>query len=135
VIERLEQDAVERYGIDEVVTNLEVLERIEPSESLLRAVLHTKHLMNPRCWRRAQAGGRGGAAHHGKARDRGAPGLQRQPRPAPPLADEDRAQLRLQADAGRQPAPLRPERRKLYVERPVFISRTSGMPSRGTSFC
>lgn len=36
-----------RYGIDEVVTNLEVLERIEPSESLLPAVLHTKHLMNP----------------------------------------------------------------------------------------
>lgn len=47
VIERLERDAVERYGIDEVVTNLDVLERIEPSESLLRAVLHTKHLMNP----------------------------------------------------------------------------------------
>lgn len=47
VIERLEQDAVERFGIDEVVTNLEVLERIEPSETLLRAVLHTKHLMNP----------------------------------------------------------------------------------------
>jgi len=47
VIERLEQDAVERFGIDEVVTNLDVLERIEPSESLLRAVLHTKHLMNP----------------------------------------------------------------------------------------
>ena len=47
VIERLEQDAVERFGIDEVVTNLDVLERIEPSETLLRAVLHTKHLMNP----------------------------------------------------------------------------------------
>jgi Mg-chelatase subunit ChlD len=47
VIERLERDAVERFGIDEVVTNLEVLERITPSESLLRAVLHTKHLMNP----------------------------------------------------------------------------------------
>ncbi|WP_426340385.1 VWA domain-containing protein [Pseudoduganella sp. S-14] len=47
VIERLEGDAVELYGIDEVVTNLEVLERIEPSEALLRAVLHTKHLMNP----------------------------------------------------------------------------------------
>lgn len=47
VIERLERDAVERYGIDEIVTNLEVLERIEPSESLLRAVLHTRHLMNP----------------------------------------------------------------------------------------
>lgn len=47
VIERLEQDAVERYGIVEVVTNLEVLERIVPSEALLRAVLQTKHLMNP----------------------------------------------------------------------------------------
>ncbi|MBB6136495.1 hypothetical protein HD842_004673 [Massilia aurea] len=47
VIERLETDAVERFGIDEVVTNLEVLSRITPSESLLRAVLHTKHLMNP----------------------------------------------------------------------------------------
>ncbi len=47
VIERLEQDAVEKFGIDEVVTNLEVLERIEPSATLLRAVLQTKHLMNP----------------------------------------------------------------------------------------
>lgn len=47
VIERLETDAVERFGIDDVVTNLAVLERLEPSQSLLKAVLHTKHLMNP----------------------------------------------------------------------------------------
>lgn len=47
VIERLESDAVLRYGIEDVVTNLDVLERMQPSESLLRAVLHTKHLMNP----------------------------------------------------------------------------------------
>jgi Mg-chelatase subunit ChlD len=47
VIERLERDAVERYGITEVVTNLDVLERIAPSQNLLRAVLQTKHLMNP----------------------------------------------------------------------------------------
>ena len=47
VIERLESDAVLRFGIDDVVTNIEVLERIVPSEGLLRAVLHTKHLMNP----------------------------------------------------------------------------------------
>jgi Mg-chelatase subunit ChlD len=45
-IERLERDAVEEFGIHEVVTNKEVLERIEPSETLLRAVLLTKHLMN-----------------------------------------------------------------------------------------
>ena len=47
MIERLESDAVLRYGIEDVVTNLDVLERMQPSESLLRAVLHTKHLMNP----------------------------------------------------------------------------------------
>ena len=46
-IERLEKDAVEKYQIDEVVTNPEVLARIEPSEVLLQAVLRTKHLMNP----------------------------------------------------------------------------------------
>jgi Mg-chelatase subunit ChlD len=46
-IERLERDAVETYGIDEIVTRPDVLERIEPNETLLRAVLRTKHLMNP----------------------------------------------------------------------------------------
>src|SRR5262249_33803822 len=46
-IERLEQDAVERFRIDEVVTNPDVLSRVEPNEVLLAAVLKTKHLMNP----------------------------------------------------------------------------------------
>ncbi len=46
-MERLEQDAVERYGIDEVVTNPEVLARVEPNEVLLAAVLRVKHLMKP----------------------------------------------------------------------------------------
>ena len=46
-IERLEQDAAERYQIHEVVTNPAVLARVEPNETLLRAVLRTKHLMNP----------------------------------------------------------------------------------------
>jgi Mg-chelatase subunit ChlD len=46
-IQRLERDAVERYHIDEVVTNPEVLARVEPNETLLRAVLRTKHLMSP----------------------------------------------------------------------------------------
>jgi Mg-chelatase subunit ChlD len=45
-IERLERDAVERYEIHEVVTDPEVLARIEPNPTLLRAVLRTKHLMN-----------------------------------------------------------------------------------------
>lgn len=46
-IERLEQDAVERFEIDEVVTNPDVLERVQPNEALLGAVLRTKHLMSP----------------------------------------------------------------------------------------
>jgi predicted metal-dependent peptidase len=46
-IERLERDAVEVYEITEIVTSPDVLERIEPNETLLRAVLRTKHLMNP----------------------------------------------------------------------------------------
>jgi Mg-chelatase subunit ChlD len=45
-IERLERDAVERYHIHEIVTDPEVLRRVEPNAALLRAVLRTKHLMN-----------------------------------------------------------------------------------------
>ncbi|MEM6531397.1 MAG: VWA domain-containing protein [Myxococcota bacterium] len=45
-IERLERDAVEEYGLSEVVTDPRVLERAEPNEALLQAVLRTKHLMN-----------------------------------------------------------------------------------------
>lgn len=46
-VERLERDAVERYDIHEIVTDPEVLARVEPNPALLRAVLRTKHLMNP----------------------------------------------------------------------------------------
>jgi len=47
-IERLEQDAVDRYEIHDVVTNPDVLARVTPNQALLRAVLRTKHLMNPK---------------------------------------------------------------------------------------
>ena len=46
-IERLERDALERYQIEDLVTDAAVLNRVEPNEALLRAVLRTKHLMNP----------------------------------------------------------------------------------------
>lgn len=46
-IERLEKDALERYHLEELVTNPELLRRVEPSQTLLKAVLRTKHLMNP----------------------------------------------------------------------------------------
>ena len=45
-IERIEKDALERYGIEEMVTNPDLLSRAQPSPTLLKAVLRTKHLMN-----------------------------------------------------------------------------------------
>lgn len=45
-IERLEKDALERYQLDEMVTNPDVLARAQPNVTLLKAVLRTKHLMN-----------------------------------------------------------------------------------------
>ncbi|MDI5974920.1 VWA domain-containing protein [Amycolatopsis magusensis] len=45
-VERLERDAIERYEIHDVVTDPEVLQRIEPNITLLRAILRTKHLMH-----------------------------------------------------------------------------------------
>lgn len=45
-IERIEKDALERYQVQELVTNLDLLKRAEPNLTLLKAVLHTKHLMN-----------------------------------------------------------------------------------------
>jgi Mg-chelatase subunit ChlD len=53
-IERLERDAVERYELHDVVTDPEVLGRIEPNATLLKAVLRTKHLMNPEVLRLAR---------------------------------------------------------------------------------
>lgn len=53
-IERLEADALERYQIEEVVTNPEVLARAKPNPTLLKAVLRTKHLMNQEVLRAAQ---------------------------------------------------------------------------------
>ncbi|MGA1408660.1 MAG: VWA domain-containing protein [Prochlorotrichaceae cyanobacterium] len=46
-IERLEKDALERYNLEEMVTNPDLLSRAQPSETLLKAILRTKHLMNP----------------------------------------------------------------------------------------
>ena len=47
-VERLTRDAVDRYQVHDLVTDPKVLERIEPSPALLKAVLRTKHLMDPK---------------------------------------------------------------------------------------
>ncbi|MDM0004427.1 VWA domain-containing protein [Variovorax sp. J22G73] len=125
VIERLEQDAVERYGIDEVVTNLEVLERIEPSESLLRAVLHTKHLMNPEVLTAArklvaEVVRRIMEKLSTEVRQAFSGSRDRRRRSRMKVARNFDFKQTLAANLHRYD----PERRKLYVERPVFISRT-----------
>jgi Mg-chelatase subunit ChlD len=53
-VERLERDAVERYQISDILTDPGVLERIEPNQALLGAVLRTKYLMNPEVLRLAR---------------------------------------------------------------------------------
>ncbi len=53
-IERLEKDALERYQLDEMVTNPDVLARAQPNPTLLKAVLRTKHLMNQEVLKAAQ---------------------------------------------------------------------------------
>lgn len=53
-IQRIEKDALERYQLDEMVTNPEVLARAEPNQTLMKAVLRTKHLMNQQVLKAAQ---------------------------------------------------------------------------------
>jgi len=123
-IERLERDAVERYHIDDVVTDPGVLERIEPNPTLLKAVLRTKHLMNPEVLRLARR------IVEAVVREL----IER-------LAREIRQTFL--GTRARQPSRLRrassfdvhrtlranlehyrPEERKVYVETPLFFSRT-----------
>lgn len=47
VAEKIMEDAVNRHKLTEVVTNAETLAVATPSTSLLKAILATKHLMNP----------------------------------------------------------------------------------------
>ncbi|HEP1062443.1 TPA: VWA domain-containing protein [Klebsiella aerogenes] len=124
VIERLESDAVLRYGIDDIVTNLDVLQRIAPSENLLRAVLHTKHLMNPEVLHAARQlvrqvveqimarlAKKVRQAFSG-ARDRRRPSRQ-------PLARNFDFKNTLRANLKHWD----PQRGRLYIESPRFISR------------
>jgi Mg-chelatase subunit ChlD len=47
-VEVLERHALERYGLTELVTDADVLKKIEPSYELLKAVLSFLHLMAPK---------------------------------------------------------------------------------------
>ncbi|GAA1103460.1 VWA domain-containing protein [Kitasatospora arboriphila] len=123
-IERLERDAVEQYGIDEIVTDPTVLERVEPSPALLRAVLRTKHLMNDQLLGQAR---RIVAAVVRQLMERLTPELRqaftgaRSARPSRrPLARDFDFRRTVRANLGR----YRPTERRILIERPHFHSRT-----------
>lgn len=123
-IERLQRDAVEIYQINDIVTDPAVLETIEPNPSLLRAVLQTKHLMNPEVLRLArrivEAVVRdllSKMATEVRAAFTGA--RARRPSRWKQARDFDITRT-LRANLGH----YRPDERRLYIETPHFFSRT-----------
>ncbi|NVI92688.1 VWA domain-containing protein [Actinomadura sp. BRA 177] len=123
-IERLERDAVERYEIHEIVTDPAVLERIEPDATLLRAVLRTKHLMNPEVLALARRivdavvrqlmerlSTEVRQAFHGTRSRR-------------PSRIKNSRNFDFHGTIRANLAHYRPDERRLYIEHPRFVSRT-----------
>lgn len=123
-IERLERDAVERYEIHDIVTDPAVLERIEPDRSLLRAVLRTKHLMNPEVLALARRiveavvrelmeklATEVKQAFHGTRSRR-------------PSRIRNSRNFDFHGTVRANLAHYRPDERRLYIENPRFVSRT-----------
>ncbi|MET0423529.1 MAG: VWA domain-containing protein [Actinoplanes sp.] len=123
-VERLQRDAVERYEITDVVTDPEVLRTVEPNPALLRAVLQTKHLMNPEVLRLArrivEAVVRDLMARMAtEVRSAFAGTRARRPSRWKQARDFDVTRT-LRANLGH----YRPDERRLYLETPHFFSRT-----------
>ena len=109
-IERIEKDALERYRLDEMVTNPDLLRRARPSMTLLKAVLHTKHLMNQQVLALARDMVRKVVEELMEKLARPVEaaflGAVRPPAPEPP---EGREELRRRDDHPPQPGPLQSE--------------------------
>ncbi|WP_433462297.1 VWA domain-containing protein [Spirillospora sp. CA-128828] len=123
-IERLERDAVERYEIHEVVTDPAVLQRIEPDETLLRAVLRTKHLMNPEVLALAR---RIVEAVVRQLMDRLATEVRQAfhgTRSRRPSRIKNSRNFDFHGTIRANLGHYRPDERRLYIEHPRFVSRT-----------
>lgn len=122
-IERLERDAIERYDLHEVVTNPEVLARVEPSTTLLKAVLRTKHLMNAEVLALARDLVRAVVKRLleriGTTTRRAFHGARQRRRSLVRVARDFDAQRTVRTNLGR----YSPTRRQLAIDRPVFFSR------------
>ncbi|MEU4217082.1 VWA domain-containing protein [Actinoplanes sp. NPDC026623] len=123
-VERLQRDAVERYEITDVVTDPEVLRTVEPNPALLRAVLQTKHLMNPEVLKLArrivEAVVRNLlATMQTEVRAAFSGARARRPSRWKQARDFDVTRT-LRANLGH----YRPDEKRLYIETPHFFSRT-----------
>jgi Mg-chelatase subunit ChlD len=123
-VERLQRDAIERYEITDIVTDPEVLRTVEPNPGLLRAVLQTKHLMNPEVLRLArrivEAVVRDLMAKMATDIRKAFTGTRaRRPSRWKQARDFDVTRT-LRANLGH----YRPDERRLYIETPHFFSRT-----------
>jgi Mg-chelatase subunit ChlD len=123
-VERLQRDAIERYEITDIVTDAAVLETIEPNPALLRAVLQTKHLMNPEVLRLArrivEAVVRDLMAKMATEVRAAFTGTRaRRPSRWKQARDFDMTRT-LRANLGH----YRPDERRLYIETPHFFGRT-----------
>ncbi|RKS69146.1 VWA domain containing CoxE-like protein [Actinomadura pelletieri DSM 43383] len=123
-IERLERDAVERYEIHDIVTDPAVLERVEPDETLLRAVLRTKHLMNPEVLALAR---RIVEAVVRQLMERLATEVRQTfhgTRSRRPSRMKNSRNFDFHRTIRANLAHYRPDERRLYIENPKFVSRT-----------
>ncbi|WP_433381450.1 VWA domain-containing protein [Actinoplanes sp. CA-142083] len=123
-VERLQRDAIERYEITDIVTDPEVLRTVEPNQGLLRAVLQTKHLMNPEVLRLArrivEAVVRDLMAKMATEIKKAFTGTRaRRPSRWKQARDFDVTRT-LRANLGH----YRPDEQRLYIETPHFFSRT-----------
>jgi len=123
-IERIEKDALERYQLEEMVTNPDLLRRAQPSVTLLKAVLHTKHLMNQQVLRLARDLVRRVVEElmQKLARQVRAPfsgALDRRRRSSLRVAKNFDARTTIRRNLKRYD----PDARRLYIESPFFFSR------------
>ena len=107
--EIIQRHALDRYGMTELVTDAEVLQRLEPSYELLKAVLAFKGMMQGDVLEVARQivreDGRRSAAKAGQGRPASTLGASEQTAAQPA---EGAAESRLSADRSRQPEELRP---------------------------
>jgi Mg-chelatase subunit ChlD len=122
-VERLERDAVERYEITDIVTDPAVLERIKPNQTLLRAVLRTKHLMNPAVLELAR---RIVEAVVRELMEKLAQDVRRAfsgTRSRRPSSFKQRSNFDAKRTIRANLQHYQPDERRLYVEKPYFVSR------------